>query len=54
MDDLLHGLDLRAHDVRAPQGQETSRHVKLFAVGDLAQLLAVRPDTGRALGGELG
>src|SRR5215831_13722493 len=51
--DLLHGLDLGAHDVGAPLSQHGGNDVELPAVEDIAQLLAIEPGAGSALGGEL-
>jgi hypothetical protein len=41
--DLLHGLDLRAHDVGAPLSQHGGNDVELPAVEDIAQLFAIEP-----------
>jgi hypothetical protein len=51
--DLLHGLDLEAHDVDAPLSQHCGNDVELLAVEYIAQLLAIEPSAGGALGGEL-
>ena len=51
--DLLHGLDLGAHDVGAPLSQHGGNDVELPAVEDIAQLFAIEPGAGGALGGEL-
>src|SRR6516225_9475956 len=41
--DVLHRLDLGAHDVAAPPAQHFGNDVDLFAIENLAQLLAVHP-----------
>ena len=51
--DLLHGLDLGAHDVGAPLSQHGGNDVELPAVEDIAQLFAIEPGAGGAFGGEL-
>src|SRR5436190_9354411 len=51
--DLLHGLDLGAHDVGAPLSQHGGNDVELPAVEDIAQLFAIEPGASSALGGEL-
>ncbi len=49
----LHGLDLRAGDVGTPLLERRVYDVGLLAVSDLAELLAVHPGPGGALGGHL-
>jgi hypothetical protein len=51
--DLLHGLDLRAHDVGAPLSQHGGNDVELPAIEDIAQLFAIESGAGGAFGGEL-
>ena len=51
--DLLHGLDLGAHDVGGPPRQQGGNDVDLPTVEDIAQLFAIEPGAGGALGGEL-
>src|SRR4051812_20448282 len=51
--DLLHGLDLGAHDVGAPLSQHGGNDVELPAVEDIAQLFAIEPGASSAFGGEL-
>src|ERR1700730_7683934 len=51
--DVLHGLDLGTHDVAAPPTQHLGDNVDLLAIENLAQLLAVHPGTGGAVGGVL-
>ena len=52
--DLLHRLDLGAHDADAPMGEHGAHHVDLLALQDLAQLLLVEPRSSRAHGGHSG
>lgn len=52
--DFLHGVDLGAHDVGAPLAEQGGDDVDLFAIKDLAQLLAVEPSPRSALRGEPG
>src|ERR1700687_5025096 len=49
--DLLHGLNLRAHDVGAPLREHGGYDVDLLAIENVAQLFAIEPRTRRALGG---
>ncbi len=49
----LHGLDLGAADVGTPWLQHQAHDIHLFAVWDLAELLAVHPGPGDAFGGHL-
>ena len=51
--DLLHGLDLGAHDIGAPLSQHGGNDVELPAIEDIAQLFAIEPGAGGAFGGEL-
>ena len=51
--DLLHGLDLGAHDVATPLSEHGGYDVDLLAIEDVAQLFAIEPCTRRALGCEL-
>src|SRR5882757_3478193 len=51
--DVLHGLDLGTHDASAPPAQHLGEHMDLFSIENLAQLLAVHPGTGGAVGGVL-
>ena len=50
---VLHGLDLGAHDVGAPLREHGGNDVDLLAIEDVAQLLAIEPGARGALGGEL-
>lgn len=51
--DVLHGIDLGAHDVGAPLSEHCGYDVDLLAVEDVAQLFAIEPCARGALGGEL-
>src|SRR5258707_8688185 len=51
--DVLHGFDLGTHDAGAPPSQHLGDDVDLLAIENLAQLLAVHPGTGGAVGGVL-
>src|ERR1700735_689830 len=51
--DVLHELDLGTHDVATPPAQHLGDHMDLLAIEYLAQLLAVHPRTGGAVGGVL-
>jgi len=54
LDDLLHWLDLGAHDLGAPLPKHGGDDVDLFAIEDLEQLFAIDPGLGGALRDELG
>src|SRR3984893_4987058 len=49
-DDILHGLDLGAHDVGAPLVQHLGDDVDLFALENVAQLFSVKPGSRGAVG----
>src|SRR5438045_7714739 len=49
--DLLHRLDLGAHDAGAPVLERGANDIDLLALEDLAQLFLVEPGTSRAHGG---
>src|SRR4029077_21146422 len=51
--DLLHGLDLGAHDVAAPLSQHGRYDIDLLAIEDVAQLFVIEPCPCRALSREL-
>ena len=51
--DLLHGLDFGAPHIGAPALEHGGYNIDLLAVKDVAQLLAVEPGAGGALGGGL-
>src|SRR5471032_690118 len=48
--DILHGFDFGAHDVGAPLLQHFGYDVNLFALENVAQLLAVQPCSSGATG----
>lgn len=52
--DVLHGLDFGAHHIDAPLPEHGGDDVDRPALKDLAQVLAVEPGSGGALGGGLG
>ena len=52
--DLFHGLDLGALHVGAPALEHGGYDIDLLAVENVAQLLAVEPGAGGALGRRLG
>ena len=52
--DVLHRLDLRARHVRAPLFKHRADNVDLFAIKDVAQLLAIQPRTCSAFGRDIG
>ena len=52
--ELLHGLDLGTHHVRAPLPQHPRHHVDQLALQDFPQLLPIRPGACRAPAGHLG
>ena len=52
--DVLHWLNLGAHDAGAPMQQHRAHHIDLLAFEDFAQLLLVDPGPGSAHGGHPG
>ncbi len=50
---ILHRFDLRAHDVGAPLLQHLRYDIDLFALENVAQLLAVQPCPGSTFGAVL-
>jgi hypothetical protein len=52
--DLLHRIDLRAHDAGTPVLDHGAHHVDLLAIEDLAQPLLVDPGPRGAYRGQLG